>query len=70
MAQYFCYDPEKDRRLFEPGSGSRVFILYFCFFFKDNKAHNVHDKEVHYQIQSRIFIHANRLLTVPKVSFK
>ena len=27
----------------------RVLILYFCFFFRDNKAHNVHDKDLHYQ---------------------
>ena len=24
----------------------RVLILYFCFFFKDNKAHNVIDKDI------------------------
>ena len=27
----------------------RVLILYFCFFFKDDKAHNVHDKDIDYQ---------------------
>ena len=25
----------------------RVLILYFCLFFKDNQAHNVHDKDIH-----------------------
>ena len=32
-----------------PVLAQRVLILYFSFFFKDNKAHNVHDKDVHYQ---------------------
>ena len=27
----------------------RVLILYFCFFFQDNKVHNVYDKDAHYQ---------------------
>ena len=32
-----------------PVQARRVLILYFCFFFKDNNAHNVHDNDVHYQ---------------------
>ena len=32
-----------------PVQAQKVLILYFCFFFKDNKAHNVHNKDVHYQ---------------------
>ena len=32
-----------------PVQAQRVLIMYFCFFFKDNKAHNVHDNDVHYQ---------------------
>ena len=32
-----------------PVQAQRPLILYFCFFFKDNKAHNVHDKGIHYQ---------------------
>ena len=33
----------------DPGSGSKGIDLYFCFFYKDDKAHNVHDKDGHYQ---------------------
>ena len=32
-----------------PVHAQSVLILYFCFFFKDNKAPNVHDKDAHYQ---------------------
>ena len=37
---------------------------------KDDKAHNIHDKYVHHQFQSRNLIHDKRLLTVPKISFQ
>ena len=39
-----------------PVQAQRVLMLYFCFFSKDDKAHNVHDKDVHryiIKIQSR-----------------
>ena len=32
-----------------PVQAQRVSILSFHFFFKDDKAHNEHDKDVHYQ---------------------
>ena len=51
----------------------RVLILYFCFFFEDNKAHNVHDKDVQNQNSitkphTRSIDHC--LLAVQKVSFQ
>ena len=49
IQQYFSYDPEQDRRLFELVSGSKGIDPVILLFFKDNKAHNVHDKDVHYQ---------------------
>ena len=32
-----------------PVQAQRVLILYFCFFFKDDKAHIIHDKDLNYQ---------------------
>ena len=50
MAQYFCYDPEKDRQLFELGSGSNGIDPIFFFFFKYSKAQILHDEDVvHHQ---------------------
>ena len=47
----------------------RLLILYFCFFFKDNKAHNVHKTYI-IKIQSRNLINDNRMLAVPNMSFQ
>ena len=50
-----------------PVQAQRVLILYFCRFFKDDKANNVHDKDLHYQNSIRNLIHDNRLLAmIPK----
>ena len=43
----------------DPGSGSKGIDLYFCFFYKDDKAHNVHDKDYIIKIQSRNLISSN-----------
>ena len=45
----------------------RILILFFCFFFKDDKAHNVHDKDVYYLNSITNLIHYLRLLDmIPK----
>ena len=50
-----------------PVQAQRVLILYFRFFFKGNKAHSVHDKDLFIKIQSRNLIHDNKLLAmIPK----
>ena len=40
---------DQDRRLFESGSGSKGIDPVFLLVRQNNKAHNVHDKGLHYQ---------------------
>ena len=46
---YMRYWPNISTNDPDPGSGSKGVDPVFLLFFKDNKAHNVHDKDVHYQ---------------------
>ena len=70
MAQYFCYDPEQERQLFEPGSGSKGIDPVLLLFLQIRHIMYYMIKTYIIKIQSRNLIHDHRLLAAPKISFQ